>query len=236
MKIAILSDIHANLPAWVATEKALNDWSVDAVIIAGDIIGYYYWPAEVVKRIRNYKNIYVVRGNHEVMLEDCRHSKITKDKLRRQYGRGFDVALDTLSVDDLAWLKNLPEQLVLTFDELKIKVKHATDDQDGGYLYPDSSYNTFLRAADPECDLTVYGHTHYPFIWVSEKGNFIVNPGSIGQPRDIGGLSSFVIFDTHLRSARFVRVEFNRDEVARKVHFFDPDLSVVNSSLNRNRI
>ena len=236
MKIAILSDIHSNLPAWTETEKALDDWSVDAVVIAGDIIGYYYWPAEVVKRIRNYKNIYVVRGNHEVMLEDCRHSKITKDKLRRQYGRGFDVALDTLSDDDLDWLKNLPEQLLLTFDDFKIKVKHATDDQDGGYLYPDASYNAFLRAVDSECALAVYGHTHYPFIWVSEQGKFIINPGSVGQPRDIGGLSSFVIFDTDLWSARFVRVEFDREEVICMVRRFDPDLSVVNSSISRNRI
>ena len=236
MKVAILADIHANLPAWTAVEAELGLMQIDATVIAGDIVGYYYWPSEVIERLVRRPNLYVVRGNHEDMLEEFRNDLWSRARLRKKYGHGLDVALDTLTAQQFAWLENLPNEAVVDIGGRRLVIRHSANTQNEGYLYPDAPSEAFPPAMAENADLTIYAHTHHPFVWVSPGGGAILNPGSVGQPRDIGGLASFVVFETTSCSARFVRTEFDTHTLKTAVQTYDPNLASVSKSLDWKRL
>jgi putative phosphoesterase len=193
MNIAILADIHANLPALESIVESISQ--CDLIICCGDIVGYYPHPNEVCSLLRNL-DVVCIRGNHDAMV--CGRLPTTGDTTayRTEWTRM------ELELTHLRWLSALPITIRFDIDALDLLVRHASLEDEVTYLYPDSNAvaNLHLR----ENQWLICGHTHIPLVRTAGKG-VIVNPGSVGQPRDYIPGASFAIFNTERKDVQFHR-------------------------------
>jgi predicted phosphodiesterase len=213
MILAVISDIHGNLPA---LEAVLADMgSVDALVCCGDLVGYYPDVAEVVERLRGL-GVLAVRGNHELMATGA----LPVPPERAGYYR-IDWTRSALSPEQLAWIGALPPALELHRDGLAIAVRHASPWDEETYLYPDSP--ALAGVALPEDRWLLLGHTHYPMQVAAGRG-VVVNPGSVGQPRDWNPKAAYGVLDTSSRRWEQRRVGYDHRAYQRRLAGmgFDP--------------
>jgi predicted phosphodiesterase len=182
--LAIVSDLHGNLPALEAVLAHLG--TADGLVCCGDLVGYYPDAPAVVERIRRLAAV-VVRGNHELMVTGAREVP----PARASY-YATAAARRALSADQLAWLAGLPASVRLERDGLAVEVRHASPWDEETYLYPDSD---LAGVALAEGSWLLLGHTHYPMLRRA-GGGFLANPGSVGQPRDRDPRAAYAVLDT----------------------------------------
>lgn len=189
MKILVISDIHGNLAAL----NAVNE-KADMVFCLGDIVNYGPYPGECIKRIQNLTDK-VVRGNHDNALGrnlDCGCSE--KYKELSDAGKGFTETV--LNKFEKEFLGNLPVTIDTEVAGKKFLLSHASPSGDMyKYLRPDVSDKELEdELNDSNADIVFIGHTHLPMIR-EIKGVTIVNPGSVGQPRDGIPMASYAVWD-----------------------------------------
>lgn len=201
MRIAVLSDIHANLPA---LDAVLADAGpVDAVWHLGDVVGYGPDPDGVVSRLRDIGAI-GVRGNHDVAACGGREIEWFNPEARR----AMEWTRAAISPATLDWLRALPER----------RTEGAAELVHGSHRDPLWEYVTSERAAAESLAATraqvgLHGHTHLPVAFLAEDGSTIarrprpgsslelggrralVNPGSVGQPRDGDPDASYLVWE-----------------------------------------
>ena len=197
MKFAVISDLHANLPALTAVRAALPP--VDGVICCGDVTGYYCHPNEVCRTVRE-MNALTIRGNHDACVTGLTDAGANAEAYRTEWTRG------TLHADHLAWLAALPAELDFAADGLTLHVRHASPWDETTYLYPDSPRLHDVVLGPDEWLLC--GHTHYPLFRQTAGGGFIANPGAVGQPRDRDPRASWALLDTAARTFEIRRTEY----------------------------
>lgn len=198
MRIGLISDIHSNQPALESVLAALGD--VDLLLCAGDIVGYYADPNEVCNRLRGLEAI-IVRGNHDAYVLGA----LVPAAEHRAASR-TDWTRETLSPANRAWLAALPTEHRLEIDGLQICLRHASPWDEETYLYPDSPQLSEIELDDQ--DILVLGHTHHPMIHRATSG-LIVNPGSVGQPRDRNPSPAYAILDSISHEVSFRRSEYD---------------------------
>lgn len=232
MKLAVISDLHANA---VALEAVYNDIELnecEKILVLGDLVGYYYDASYVVNKIRKDPRCIVIKGNHEEALFRAINETEFATYCFKKYGSGINIAMNTLSVEQLDWLKSLPESKSVEFNGVKIGLFHGSDKFINEYIYPDVSEKR-LNKIDEQHDFLLFGHTHYPVIF-PRKNHVVVNPGSVGQPRDIGSLASYAIINLENSSVVFKRVPFRSKELQNKAKATDSHYPYLNEILKRN--
>lgn len=196
MKIGIMSDIHANISALDAVLNAVKAKNVDALIIAGDLIGYYFEPKAVLDLIRSCeKPFYLVRGNHEEMLLKAKMCGDQFKEIAARYGPGIKYALEQLSDSEVEWIANLPHPLKINDLNCSILLCHGSPFSTDEYVYPDSDIESLVLSLDDQPDVLIMGHTHYPFV-KSVGSCLVINPGSVGQPRNRIPGAHWALLDT----------------------------------------
>lgn len=204
MRIGLISDIHGNLPA---LEAVLDDMpSVDSVVCAGDVVGYNPWPVACVERVREVADAVVV-GNHDRTVE--RPHEYTANRMAEA---GLEYAKDQLSVEQRDWLDSLPRKVSFADDEFLLVHDHPSI-QDK-YVYPAEFPN--LRRYLDEYRGVVVGHTHIQHEATIDD-RLIVNPGSVGQPRDDDPRAAYGVLDTETATVDLRRVEYDIDRVISRV-------------------
>lgn len=194
MKVGILGDIHGNHFALKSVLQSAKRLRVERLVITGDLVGYYFWPNEVLGLLEGWEKD-IVRGNHEDMLITARSKPETIEKVTKRYGSGLEVALNELSLGQLDMLCTLPHPLKLNLEGYKILLAHGAPWDNDCYVYPDAAQDILKRCAVDKVDLVVMGHTHYPMMKL--VGNVhIVNPGSVGQPRNRKHGAQWALLDT----------------------------------------
>lgn len=192
MKIILLSDIHANYEALKRFDAIEKDY--DHLIFLGDIVDYGPQPKECINYIkkRAYRG---VRGNHDNALAynmDCGCSYGYKHL--SQASRAYNKML--LDSEDIAFLAGLP--LIASFDlaGYSFFMAHASPKGDlYRYLYPEAQDDLWISEVEGiDVDFIFLGHIHIPFV-KKIGGTTIVNPGSIGQPRDGDPNGSYAIWE-----------------------------------------
>ena len=231
MKVAVISDLHANIYAFNAVLNDLDKEKVSTVLVVGDIIGYYYWPADVVNILMQDERFVCIRGNHEDILQDVLSSRESADFYRKKYGSGYDFCQEQLSETQINWLTSLPREKNITLDGVTFYISHGSLGRSDEYLYPDVSLDKLITNYS-DARYTFYGHTHYPFIH-EYGGKCLANPGSIGQPRDEGGLASYLILNTENNVIRFKRKSFDTAAVIMKAKKIDPALEYLAAIFDR---
>ncbi|WP_276258455.1 metallophosphoesterase family protein [Haloglomus litoreum] len=178
MRLGVLADIHANHPALEAVLADLPP--VDGLVCAGDVVGYGPHPAECVERLREWDGrLVAVQGNHD------RAVAAGADIGDGMAGAGVRHARAELDADALGWLDGLPA--VRTAFDGCLRVAHGHPGDPDRYVYP-SLFDESLLADER---VLVLGHTHVQASaaferagWAGSERRLILNPGSVGQPRD----------------------------------------------------
>lgn len=232
MKIAILSDIHSNKQAFDAVYKDIEMQGCEHILILGDIVGYYYDAEYVVNKIMSDSRCISIKGNHEAFLLKGLEDESVFRRYKRKYGSGLDIARQQLSEDMINWIKGLPESKSLRLGGMNIEMHHGSDKDIEEYIYPDESLNR-INQIEKKAEYLFYGHTHYPVSFYN-NGFVIVNPGSVGQPRDIGGLASYVILNIENNSVVNRRIAFETHSLVKTVELLDADKPYLKNVLTRN--
>jgi putative phosphoesterase len=193
----LLADIHANLPALSAVLDDIPP--VEAIVCLGDVVGYYANPNEVCALMRERK-IPSVRGNHDAyVLGDLSPNRDRVAAYRTDWTR------QVLAADNMAWLRSLPTSLEFRWGKTAVSLRHANPWDEEQYLYPDSELNKIEIARN---EFLALGHTHIPMLRPCGAG-FVVNPGSVGQPRDCNPRASYAILDCETGIVDFRRTDYD---------------------------
>ena len=233
MKLGLLGDIHGNHRALRAVLNAAKAENVERLLITGDFVGYYFDPAKVLELLNEWDYI-AVRGNHEEMLCAVRHNPATLASVTTRYGCGTKVALEQLDSGQLDELCNLPHPLLLELDGLGVLLSHGSPWDLNRYVYPDADPSLFMRCAAEGHDLVVMGHTHHPMRKDLEKTT-LVNPGSVGQPRDRNPSAAWALFDTSTRQLTFRRERYDQRMLIAECLCRHPELPYLAEVLERKQ-
>lgn len=234
MKVAILADIHANIYALEAVLADCRSETVEHLIVAGDLIGYYYWPKLVVQQLMNNDHVTCIRGNHEDILAQTLDNAAASERYRRKYGSGYRICRETLREDEMQWLLSLPNKAELTLADAQFSIHHGSPEATDEYIYPDAPTEVLARC-HASSHFTVLGHTHYPFIQCL-NGRILLNPGSVGQPRDLGGQASYALINLANGTVIFKRVPFDITQVVRAAQERDPELGYLHEIMMRKAL
>lgn len=216
MKIAIISDIHSNLEAFKEALAGVEKERVDEIVCLGDIVGYGSNPNECVDLVREITP-HVLLGNHDEAAID-----LSKTEYFNPYARiAAEWTHQTLTEENRAYIAALP----FTLERNGLFFVHASplDPEEWNYILTPSDALENFDSFDTE--VCFVGHSHVPEVfgedpWSREvvRGEkFIVNVGSVGQPRDGDPRLSFGIFDTEDWTYRNVRSEYDVELAAFKI-------------------
>lgn len=232
MKIAILSDIHGNSYALEAVISEIRRCGIVDLFILGDLVGYYYFPEKVLCMLKDF-NTKVIQGNHEGMLKKIIDRTLEEGEVRKKYGSGALFALQKLSKEQINMLTTLPISLSFTLDATRFTLCHGSPWDPNYYIYPNSSPELLDKCTfELNSDFLLLGHTHHPFVAFS-NGTLIVNPGSVGQPRDQNYGASWAIINTENNSVIFKQTTYDPSALVKDVAKFDPDVTFLKDVLTR---
>ena len=221
MRIALLSDIHANLPALDAVLEAAGE--VDAVWHLGDVVGYGPDPDGVVDRLRSIGAL-GVRGNHDAAA--CGGSEI--DWFNPDARRAMEWTRATVSPQTVEWLQAQPERRTEGAFEL---VHGSHREPMWEYITSSGVARASLEALTAPATIGLHGHTHVPVAWLDDDHGTdlirardggtlelagrraLLNPGSVGQPRDGIPEASYAILDPEAATVSWHRVAYDIDAV-----------------------
>lgn len=211
MQIGIISDIHSNLAALKIVIDYFKLHNITLIICAGDMIGYYTRPNEVLDYIRSL-NVKSILGNHEIAVITGN----TKD-FNIIAKQSISYTKRNISKKNLEFLKSLPLRLTLEIDNKKITIVHGSPVNPlEEYIYEEDINDDFIKTyfITPP-DILIMGNTHIPFIKRVNQ-TLVINPGSVGQPRDRDPRTCFVIYDSTINKAKIIRLDYNINEVAKE--------------------
>ncbi len=201
MRILVLADIHSNWPALAAIQEPF-----DACLFVGDLVDYATDPIPCVDWVRKHATV-AVRGNHDHAV--AQRIPVKKESgLHRLAAATRPLHWKVLSPLQMKYLTRLPVTRHVTLDDKRFYLVHATPrDPFDEYLRDDEAAWS-VRLQSIEADFVLVGHTHIPFCLQLER-TLVINPGSVGQPRDGDPRCAYAIIDNGRVELR--RVKYNID-------------------------
>jgi len=230
MRYLVLSDIHANLEALeaVLADEPAQDY--DQLVVLGDLVGYGADPNAVVERIRSTNPVAIVRGNHDKVAAGLESSEGFNTIARR----AAEWTANALTKANREYLAALPAGPLEVSTDLEIC--HGAPYDEDAYIVSERYAVRALRfAVRPLC---LFGHTHFPLalrgegdrfqligrgplldgrIPIVESSKYLINPGSVGQPRDGDPRAAYALFDDMTREMFLYRVEYAVAQAQAKV-------------------
>jgi predicted phosphodiesterase len=238
MKIALFSDIHANLPALETFFASIDQQKPDAIYCLGDLVGYNIWPNEVINAIRQ-RGIPTIAGNYDFGVgrtsDDCGCAYKT-DEEKSNGVLSISYTNQVVRDEERAYLRSLPAHIKLEFqlnqDKLNLLLVHGSPRRVNEYLFEDREEKSMLRILqDADADIMCFGHTHKPYHRIlpsvlpgAGPGNDLpgdaphyrhaINIGSVGKPKDGDPRGGYVLLhiNDHSRPSDkdSIQVEFVR--------------------------
>jgi len=221
MKIAVLSDIHGNQHALKAVLNELDQLSIYRLFLLGDFVGYYYGVAEVLTYLEKYEN-YAVRGNHEDLFSKALSDKVFFENLDDKYGKGHRMASEVLDKQQFLFLSELPSTLEVKLNGLSMLLCHGAPWGTDVYIYPDATESLLNRFSDFKYDYVFFGHTHYCSAFRIGQMQ-VINPGSVGQSREKGGLAYWGVLDLSDNTYEQRSTAYDISFLEQEVKLRDPD-------------
>jgi diadenosine tetraphosphatase ApaH/serine/threonine PP2A family protein phosphatase len=221
MRYLVISDIHANLEAFETVMAAAKPLGYEKVLLLGDLVGYGADPNAVCERVRDLKPDALIRGNHDKVGSGVESPEgfnaVARNAIRWTY--------EKLNQENRAWLAALPAGPLIVDDT--IEICHGTPFDEDAYVFDDLDALRAMHAA--RRPLCLFGHTHVQVghylsrdqfglatpddhrplaIPLDDANRYLVNPGSVGQPRDGDPRAGFGIVDTTAKEMTIYRVEY----------------------------
>ncbi|WP_045519169.1 metallophosphoesterase family protein [Neobacillus niacini] len=231
MKICLFSDIHGNL---YALEKFLiksRELGIDFYVFCGDIFGYYYDQDTIISKLKGMEHLSAIKGNHDQYFLNASMSQAEEKCLIDKFGYSYKDITIKISNENKEFVKNLSEQIELNFFGKRIGIFHGSPmDPLNGRVYPDteiSESDGYLKY-----DYVILGHTHYRM--VRHIGSTtVINPGSLGQPRDKHGFS-FAVLTIPEGEIEYHEIEWDRNLLVKDIEINDPGSQKLINILFRN--
>lgn len=239
MRIAVFSDIHANLPALEACFESIAAQQPDAVYCLGDLVGYNTWPNEVINEIRR-RGIPTIAGNYDFGIgrssNDCGCAyKTEHDKEMGRVSISFTNSI--VGDEERRYLRTLPAHIRVEFrlndDELILLLVHGSPRKINEYLFEDRDEKSMVRIMEQAgAHIMCFGHTHKPYHRIlaveAETTRFLhaINTGSVGKPKDGNPQGGYVLLTIHEQSsiyspdavtAEFIRFDYDIEKAAQAV-------------------
>ncbi|HCU45176.1 MAG TPA: metallophosphoesterase [Sphingobacterium sp.] len=215
MRIALFSDVHANLPALKAMFDDLDKREVDSIYCLGDLIGYHVWPNEVIELIRS-RHIPVILGNHDAKLEKLNSLKID---INGDNNYAYRIVNDRSG----RYLRDLPAHIRIEYktslDSIDILMVHGSPRKCDEYVLENTDEKDVLNMLEESASSVLFvAHSHIPYHRMIQKddGKFVhvINTGSVGKPKDGNPQGGYVIVEfthkTSLMDPSTVKVNFIR--------------------------
>ena len=230
MRYLILSDMHANWDAFEVVLRRARRKRFDAALVLGDLVGYGAAPNQVVEAVRRLgPRLYVVRGNHDKVASGLDSGS----NFNHTALAAAQWTAERLTGANLRYVRDLPEGPIEVEPGLAICNGSPLDEDT--YVFSDADAFEIFSSFD--VPVTFFGHTHIPSLFSLEgrrlgvnalrggsgrielapNGRYLVNPGSIGQPRDRDPRASFMIYDSDSRVIRWYRVPYPVPEAQRRI-------------------
>ena len=240
MKIALFSDIHANLPALEAFFNDVDKHRPDAIYCLGDLVGYNTWPNEVIKAIRE-RRIPTIAGNYDqgigLASDDCGCAyKTDAEKDMGKVSIAFTNSI--VNADERLYLRTLPAHIKLEFQinggKLNLLLVHGSPRKINEYLFEDRDEKSLLRIMQQAgADIMCFGHTHKPYHRVlteqTDEGTHFhhaINIGSVGKPKDGNPKGCYVLLEIDAESSvqkkdsihvEFIRFDYDIEKAAKAI-------------------
>jgi putative phosphoesterase len=240
MKIALFSDIHANLPALEALFRDVEEKDPDAVYCLGDLVGYNIWPNEVINEIRK-RRIPTIAGNYDFGIgrksDDCGCAYKTDEE--KEMGK-ISISYTNESVKSLQreYLNTLPRHIRLELqfnnEKLTLLLVHGSPRKINEYLFEDRDEKSLLRIIEQaNADIMCFGHTHKPYHRILNSGTednaryrHAINIGSVGKPKDGDPRGCYVLLTFDEKSSvknkasigvDFIRFDYDIEKAAEAI-------------------
>jgi putative phosphoesterase len=227
-RILLISDIHGNHDALKAV---LSEVRYDEAFCLGDLVDYGPEPAECIDWVRR-NGIATIRGNHDNAVAykvDCGCGYVYKhlSEATREY------TWASIGDSDMKFLAGLPLLADKDADGIKMTLAHGSPKSFFDYIYPDTPAGRLDELTEgPGCEFLAVGHTHKPCILLA-KNTTILNPGSVGQPRDGDTRASCMVLDTDTKKAEIVRINYDLEAVCEKIRAKMPHAHELEAILKR---
>ena len=216
MKYVVISDVHGNLQALEAVKASLPELAGMEVICAGDTVGYGADPGDCVDSVAALAS-WNVMGNHDAAVTD----KISAWNFNERAARAVEWAKGRIGRKHRAYLEALPQ----VFADANIEVVHGTLHSPEEFRYMRSRTDAAETFDIMRTQVCFVGHTHVPGVFTLGKGEisyaspnrvkiekdekYVVNAGSVGQPRDGDSRACYCIYDTETAEISFRRVKYD---------------------------
>ena len=226
-KIALISDIHANIDALEAVLADIDQQGVEEILCLGDIVGYGAAPAECVKLVRECCFVTLMGNHDEYLVKDP-----DKFVLSRRIRDPLVLAKETVPKDDLKWLSKLP----FTAEVHGFTIVHASLHHPELFNYLIDRLDALQHFAEQKTPLCFLGHTHSPVVTQSLPNDdvrtvplrdsetlldrtqrYAINVGSVGQPRDGNPRAAYGIYDPEYHSFTLRRVSYDISKAAERI-------------------
>jgi putative phosphoesterase len=240
MRIALFSDIHANLPALEAFFKDVDQRNPAGIYCLGDLVGYNIWPNEVVNEIKRRK-ISTIAGNYDFgigrMSNDCGCAYKTEPE--KEAGKiSISFTNSIMKDEERKYLRTLPAHIRIEFqlneDKLNLLLVHGSPRKINEYLFEDRDEKSLLRIMEQaDADIMCFGHTHKPYhrVLPTDPGDtqhfrHAINIGSVGKPKDGDPRGCYVILTINENSSNtnkesiqveFIRFNYDIEKAAKAV-------------------
>jgi predicted phosphodiesterase len=230
MRYLVLTDIHANLEALDMCLADARSHGYDQALVLGDLVGYGADPNAVIDRVRQLQPLAVVRGNHDKVA--CGIDQA--DGFNAVARSAARWTLDVLTPEHRAWLAALPRGPHQVDDFLEIC--HGSPFDEDAYIFDELDAARALKASTrPVC---LFGHTHYAAVFelaldgldspslgtateqrvvIPDGSKLLINPGSVGQPRDGDSRAAYGIVDEDARRVELFRLDYPIEEAQMKI-------------------
>ena len=226
MKYAVISDIHSNLEALSRTFEEMRRRKAEEIICLGDVVGYGADPSECLKLTRGASKE-VIMGNHDQAVEDI--------ELRSYFNEWARLAIEwTAGVLTAQEKREIRTFVPIVIDRARnVSWTHGSVHEPGEfhYLFRQAEAKHSFKAL--ETDICFFGHTHIPSLFepgdsgaryltagvyqLKKRARYLINPGSVGQPRDRDPRLSFAFFDSDDLKLEIVRLNYDNDTAAKKI-------------------
>lgn len=238
MKIALFSDVHANLPALNAFFKRVDQQNIDAIYCLGDLVGYNTWPNEVIQAIKE-RRIPTIAGNHDFNIARMSTENVTAYKTDTSLNKGSiskAFTNEVLSIENRKYLHTLPMHINLEFQlnesKFNVLLVHGSPNKIDEYLFEENE-NMLSIMENANADILCFGHTHKPYHKILSTKNdgelkykHAINTGSVGKPKDNNNKGCYVILDINENASlldkqsikvEFIRFNYNIEKAAKAV-------------------
>jgi len=225
MRYGIFSDVHSNLEALDAVIAAYRQENIDQYLCVGDIVGYGANPKECIVKIKSLAQV-TVAGNHDWASVDL----FPVDYFNPDAAAAVAWTMDRLDAEDRQYLMSLQ----LVFKNRHLTLVHGTLEAPGAFHYMMDEHAARKTFAVLSTDICFVGHSHRAGIFVKDKHGrlsyhkdpavtiaefkkYIVNVGSVGQPRDSYPRAAYCVYDTEARQLEIKRIPYDTETTREKI-------------------